>query len=722
MTSNRSSFKMLRETMRRNIWATALSLVGFFFCMPLPAAMMIQNNLSAQNADCSREEVIKYAARDLHMLLSAENPMVKIGICIMAVLCGIALFSYLHSRQKVDFYHSIPMKRGQLFLNNYMAGIVMVLPSYLLMYALTAAIGAALGVHNAIGGAEAVFSIAANSLFFLLIYTISVLATVLTGNTILAVLLDGWMLFSLPAAALIASGLGELFFDHWNGSGLINWILLNMSPVFLYFAVGSDDFNFLGMVSYEKAAQAFPMLLIVLLVTLALAALSYVLFGCRKSERAGTAIAFEGLKLPLKCYMVLVISLGFGLIFQALGGNFWIWFGLLAGTALGHILIEMIYHFDFRAAFAHWKTMIVLAVAAVMIILGAKNDVLGYDTWLPNPEKVEAACFNTGFGNDSIGYQSGLWHFMNEKENGVSDPKSIEAIRKLAEIGIESTPPDGAAYSGEENNIWTYFYVDFYMENGLTQSRSYEIPENDETWALIDSIRFTEEYQTKVNPLFTIEMREGNTQMVPNIKVRTNAESSNDAGKKITDTEKVRKILETLREETLTLTPDVAKSTVPVLRMDIECRYPDDGRYFSGIEYVPVYPTFTRTLSLLAAEGVVPHALTVDDLSHITIWYDGTGDSAAAYDQVMTQQAGGEPFDVTITDKTEMQKLLQNAMLEPVAESCDIAFRVEGGEYHTYTITVSFLDGNSAALYYPEGQFPEELCRAYLSGTQQPAA
>lgn len=107
-----------------------------------------------------------------------------------------------------------------------------------------------------------------------------------------------------------------------------------------------------------------------------------------------------------------------------------------------------------------------------MIILGAKNDVLGYDTWLPNPEKVEAACFRTGFGNDNIGQQSGLWYFMNEKENGVSDPKSIEAIRKLAEIGIESTPPDGAAYSGEENNIWTYFYVDFYMENGLTQSRA----------------------------------------------------------------------------------------------------------------------------------------------------------------------------------------------------------------------------------------------------------
>lgn len=720
MTSNRSSFKMLRETMRRNIWATALSLVGFFFCMPLPAAMMLQNNLESEG--CSRAEQLKYAARDLHMVLSAENPMVKLGICIMAVLCGIVLFSYLHSRQKVDFYHSIPMKRGQLFLNNYMAGVVMVLPSYLLMYALTAVIGAALGVHDAIGGTEVLFSIATNILFFLLIYTISVLATVLTGNTILAVLLDGWMLFSLPAVALIASGLGELFFDHWNGSGLLNWILINLSPVLLYFSVGSDDFSFMWTANYEKAAQAVPMLLIVLLVTLVLAALSYVLFGCRKSERAGTAIAFEGLKLPLKCYMVLVISLGFGLIFHAIGGSFWIWFGLLAGTALGHILIEMIYHFDFRAAFAHWKTMIVLAVAAVMIILGAENDVLGYDTWLPNPEKVEAACFQSGFGNDSIGQQSGLWNFMNGKENGVSDPKSIEAIRKLAEIGIESTPPDGAAYSGEENNIWSHFSVDFYMENGLTQSRSYVIPENDETWALIDSIRFTEEYQTKVNPLFTIETREDHTQMVPNISVRTNVESSEDNGKKITDAEKIQKILETLREETLTLPLDVAKSTVPVLRMDIAYRTHDDGVYFDGIEYVPVYPTFTRTLALLAAEGIVPQALTVDDLSHITIWYDGAEYSAAAYDKVMTQQVGGETFSVNITNKAEMQKLLQGAMLEPVAKSCDTGFRVEGGEYGTHTVVAYFPDGNSAVLYYPEGQFPEELCRAYLSGAQQPAA
>ena len=147
MTSNRFSFKLVRETMRRNIWAAALSLVGFFFCLPLPAAMLIQNRIAnAGDPGTSRAEQLGFAADDIRMLLSADNIFAKLGICIMAVLCGVALFSYLHSRQKVDFYHSIPLKRGALFLNNYISGILMVLPALLVMYALTAVISAVMGV------------------------------------------------------------------------------------------------------------------------------------------------------------------------------------------------------------------------------------------------------------------------------------------------------------------------------------------------------------------------------------------------------------------------------------------------------------------------------------------------------------------------------------------------------------------------------------------------
>ncbi len=81
-----------------------------------------------------------------------------------------------------------------------------------------------------------------NVLFFLLIYTISVLATILTGNTILAVLLDGWMLFSIPLVALLVQLLCENYLQTWGTSATLNWIMKYTSPVVLYFISGTENY------------------------------------------------------------------------------------------------------------------------------------------------------------------------------------------------------------------------------------------------------------------------------------------------------------------------------------------------------------------------------------------------------------------------------------------------------------------------------------------------
>ena len=369
MTSNRSFFKLVREAMRRNIWAAALSLIGFFFCLPLPAVMLIQNRItSARTAGTSQSEQMQFAANDLHTLLGMDNMAVKAGICIMAVLCGIALFSYLHSRQRVDFYHSVPLGRSTLFWINYTTGLLTVLPAFYIMYALAALIGAVMGVPvdtpDSIHASEIVSTLLMHTLFFLLLYTLSALAAILTGNTILAVLLDAWILLSLPAVGLIGQTLGQQYLNHWSSSGPLEWMCAHTSPIIQYLSMGSDYARYLGTNRYDTFSSAMPTLVAVLILTLLFLGISRALFLHRKSERSGTALAFEGLKLPIKCYMVLMIAFVFGIVFQGTGGDGWIWFGLLAGTALGHILIEILYHFDLRAAFAHWKTMIVLAVAA----------------------------------------------------------------------------------------------------------------------------------------------------------------------------------------------------------------------------------------------------------------------------------------------------------------------------------------------------------------------
>lgn len=748
MTLNRSFSKLLRENMCRNIWAIALSVVGFFFCLPLPAAMMIQNRVANVNEWSTLDEQMSRAANDMAILLSVQNIAVKLGMCIMAVLCGIALFSYLHSRQKVDFYHSIPLRRGELFRINYLSGILMVLPAFLVMYVLAAIIGAVMGVPTnapaSITGGEMVYALFQHVIFFLCMYTISVLAAVLTGNTILAVLLDAWMLLSIPAVGLIGEMLGQQYLNHWNGSSVLRWIEYNTSPVVRYFS-GSERYTSVASAldgpNHVTVGQLVLPLAAVVGITVLLAALGYVLFERRRSERAGVALSFEGVKLPLKCYMVLMIALLFGLVFLGIGGEVWIWFGLIAGTVLGHVLIEMIYHFDFRAAFAHWKTMLVLAVAAAAIVLGVQNDVMGYDKWLPREDKVASAGLVTGLGYDSeTGYGTGIWDVTNNmvRSNGdetqegqmLTDPQNIAAIRKLAEIGIQRRNKDGSVGGAyEKENLWNYINVYYEMKNGRIESRTYEIPVNDEVWELLDSIRFTEDYQTIANPLYRFDLDQNGKTLA--LTVRTNAEPSENSGWVVSDPARARKIIETLREETLTLTADTAKSTVPVLRIDIryEVRSDRDSYYNTMTEYVPVYPTFTRTLALLAAEGVQPKALTVDDLSSIAIhWGDEyesvNGATMAVEDAWYPEDTESSAGFASVSDKAEMQKLMENAVLEPVAASCDIGMRMRSSESDVceFNIIANFANGRTCTLYYPIGKFPTALCESYrMSAKTQPA-
>ncbi len=62
MTSNRSFFNvgLLRQTLRRNLWATVLSFVGFFFCLPLPMAIIVQNMSRDENSKAWEAILGKY--------------------------------------------------------------------------------------------------------------------------------------------------------------------------------------------------------------------------------------------------------------------------------------------------------------------------------------------------------------------------------------------------------------------------------------------------------------------------------------------------------------------------------------------------------------------------------------------------------------------------------------------------------------------------------------
>lgn len=727
MMSNRSFFNahLLRETMRRNVWAVALSFVGFFFCLPLPVAMTIQKAMSNTNADPQELVRIQEQAVDaVRRLLGMDNYYVTFGMIIMGVLCGIALFSYLHSRQRVDFYHALPVKRSTLFVNNYAAGLLTVLPAFVIMYALAALIAVAMGMPEAFSAGQGLMALAVHGLFFLLIYTVSLLAAILTGNTILAVLLDGWLMFSLAGVAAIVASMEQMFLKTWVGNNFLER-MVNTSPIILYFETTSSNSRY--YTAKNLAALLTPTLLGVLAATVVVAAFSFMLFNRRKSENAGVAVAFEWLKTPLKCYMVLVIALAFGTVMSGIGGEFWVWFGLIAGTVLGHVIVEMIYHIDVRAAFANAKTMIVLGVVAIAVVAGIKMDVLGHDTWLPREDQVQAVGFSTWGSREKFapGGENGLWN-MNSAE--LTDAASITAVRALAQAGVSGVKSGEAyreAYENPEQD-WGQSYDDvhvyYQLKSGRTAARRYRIKRTDEIWATLDRIRFAEGYIREVSPLFDAVVDENMDSIV--LYVRTQADPSERVGAELRAPAQTREIIETLREESLTLTREVATTTAPVLRIDMRYPVTDQSRYSydQNIEYIPVYSTYTRTLALLEQYGgVTPRPLTVDDLKSITI-YDNRGDAQEKYREDIYIHAG-KPYATTegarqskppavITDRAEMEALLKNALIDPVARSCDAGMVLTGSE--NYSVHATYQNNQEVQLYYLADSFPEALCASYL--------
>ena len=149
MSRNSCSKGLVRDCMKRNLWAIVLSTVGFFMAQLLPVIMTAQHSLSAHKQDLVNLSAADAAAswqgyvESVGEMLGGQNMFVKLAVIILAVTCGVSMFAYLHNRRKVDFYHSLPISRSRLFAVNYATGALCALVPYLVLHALSIVIATA---------------------------------------------------------------------------------------------------------------------------------------------------------------------------------------------------------------------------------------------------------------------------------------------------------------------------------------------------------------------------------------------------------------------------------------------------------------------------------------------------------------------------------------------------------------------------------------------------
>ena len=129
MTSRSSFFKLLKEDLRQRLWTIVLAAIVFILPVPIYIAMEISGSwgFGTGMLDNFARRLAEPMARDSIWL-------VLVTVC-GALICAVSGFGYLFSKKKVDFFHSLPVKRETLFAVRYINGVLIYLVPYLAMAA-----------------------------------------------------------------------------------------------------------------------------------------------------------------------------------------------------------------------------------------------------------------------------------------------------------------------------------------------------------------------------------------------------------------------------------------------------------------------------------------------------------------------------------------------------------------------------------------------------------
>lgn len=399
---------LMKEDIKRRIWVLALMFLVFFFALPVKLALVMENARRMEFRAYNDYEPIEkllpehFTAKQYEMMtaffkrevvldeISYGNGLMVFLFLMAAVVVGVTAFSYLHNKKKVDFYHSIPVRREVLFAVQYGDGILIPAAAYLFGCLLFTAVAAAYGVpvSEFFGSMAAAFGM--NLLYYSLVYGTVTVAMMMTGNIVIGLLGTAVFFGFVPLAAGLLGAFADQFFvtsagEFWYAdSSPYLWAMQNLSPVgaYIWSVASVSDADGIKMAEVLKAAACM----------MAVTALSLELYRLRPSEAAGKAMAFSKSKAPVRILLVLLGGMAGGWFFWTLQSQVkWGLFGTAAGILLVHCMVEIIYHFDFKKLFSHKMQLALCLGAGMLFFCSFRYDWYGYDSYVPSQEEIASA-------------------------------------------------------------------------------------------------------------------------------------------------------------------------------------------------------------------------------------------------------------------------------------------------------------------------------------------
>lgn len=682
--------KWLENNRRRN-WTFLLCLVLAIFCGPLYLTVELtglQNNF-ANDVGYNAAEI---AERLRELMQSGITNVIGFSFAhvlfaaFFAVLFAVQGFCWLYSRRKTDLYFSVPeslKKRYVLICGN---GILVYSFSTLTALLLEWAIGAAFHGMTGIMAAQSLLAWFVEQLAFIAMYQVALVAVMLTGNILTALLGCAVLLGYEPCARILIDELKTVFLASYCSADSRQWMKKSYLTPFagfwdMYSNIWYRDGKLYGYGaagSWGKAVCTGSLLFVGCAVIAGLFA--FWLYRRRKTESYEHAIAFAPLKSVLEIAMTVPFGIAAGMIVSNVAANkgLFLFGGCIVGVLVGHVAIRLIYRCELKAVLDGKLAGIVSLAAAVLLLACVRFDWAGYDSWLPKEENIASVSatlesdysdfgyyVREDFGDtDALyeGFEDRMLRRMNSTERTTIDAV-IQMQKRWQDAGMPggfrqdnseiAVSEEGTDENEEKNYVrWVVCYT---MQSGRKVYRRF-FADSNENCAEIDTLMRDASYQRARYQINDSDFLANLGKM--KISYYNGVAESFYTGDK-------QALFNALQEDMKGYDYSLISSELPNGRVTFTLADSDGDEDTAMTWNYPVYASYSEVNSLLEQDGAAVYARaghqSADEIESVKVdyyYYEYDNEDGNSNGFFEPGEISDQEIDVTFTEPAEIEKML----------------------------------------------------------------
>lgn len=679
MISRRSYWVKWLENTKRRGWTFVLCAAVMLFLGPVFLAVSLTGLYNGGALGSQTPEEMASMMRTAFVSHIGFSRVWAFLALFFAVLFAVQGFCWLYSRQKMDLYMSVPVSSVKRYVMIWGNGIIWYAGLSFTGLLLCWATGAAFGVMSCYAAAQSMAAWAFQMLSFLAMYHVSLVAVMLTGN-VLTALLGCVVLFSYePAMRILYNHLKTMFYYSYCAADAermmgLPWVSPFAGTLDLFDRVWYRNGYLIGMSGARGLTWQFGIQTGLLAVCAASAGIfAYWLYRKRKTESYHRSVAFSPLAAVLELALLVPFGMAAGMAAAKMSGDrgLFLFGGCLLGAVCGHAAIRLVYKRELKAVLGG-KAVFAASLTAAVCFLGLfRFDWTGYDSYIPALQEVRAVSVSLESDYSSFGnYEEPLWENgsvdMEEKILGKMDSENTETIesvlwlaKKWRDSGMPGAVRDavadaGTGYiseeAGQNENLhrWVACYT---MQGGRkVYRRFFADMEADED--KIDIIMKDPSYQRVRYQIFSplFEERLGEMKI-----------SFADGRSETLYTAEKEMLLEALRSDFKQYDHSLISGSLPEGRICFELKNKAGGQDSVRLWEYPVYKSFKRTGEALARNGIevrdwkkLYRADEVDEIRIGYYHYEGRSDGLFEGEELPEQE-----ITAVFTDREQVEALLK---------------------------------------------------------------